>query len=123
MPTRAKGCDILRVPPCCHPDGRTAQRHITPYLLSRTVHRHRCRRLPDPTRPARSSALLLINIGSLVYRHGSGEAPSPQSEPVLGYTEKDVYEDGMLVAGNLLDVRRDLAEIGSLADLCAAEPS
>jgi len=64
----------------------------------------------------------LINVGSLVYRHGSGEAPEAHSEPILGYTEADVYENGLLVGGNLLDVRRDLAEITRLADLCAVEP-
>ncbi len=64
----------------------------------------------------------LINVGSLVYRHGSGEAPQAYSQPTMGYTEADVYEGGMLVAGNLLDVRRDLAEITRLADLCAVEP-
>ncbi|MDY7079432.1 MAG: DNA double-strand break repair nuclease NurA [Chloroflexota bacterium] len=64
----------------------------------------------------------LINIGSLVYRHGSGETPAVYSEPTLGYTETEVYENGTLVAGNLLDVRRDLAEIGRLANLCAVEP-
>ncbi len=74
--------------------------------------------------PDRHGAVLyhLINIGSLVYRHGSGETPEAHSEPTLGYTEADVYENGMLVAGNLLDVRRDLAEITRLADLCAVEP-
>jgi hypothetical protein len=64
----------------------------------------------------------LINIGSLVYRHGSGEAPDAHSEPTLGYTEADLYENGVLVNGNPLDVRRDLAEISRLADLCAVEP-
>jgi hypothetical protein len=75
--------------------------------------------------PDRHGAALyyLINVGSVVYRHGSGEAPEAYSEPTLGYTEQDIYEDRMLVSGNLLDVRRDLAEIGSLADLCAAEQS
>ena len=64
----------------------------------------------------------LINVGSLVYRHGSGKAPAPHSEPSLGYAEADLYENGHLVNGNLLDVRRDLAEITCLADLCAVEP-
>jgi len=63
----------------------------------------------------------LINVGSMVYRHGSGEAPEAYSQPTMGYTEADLYEDGLLVAGNLLDVRRDLAEITRLADLCAVE--
>lgn len=64
----------------------------------------------------------LINVGSLVYRHSSGEPPEAHSEPILGYTEADIYENGLLVDGNLLDVRRDLAETTRLADLCTAEP-
>jgi hypothetical protein len=70
--------------------------------------------------PDRHSAAFyyLINIGSLVYRHGSGEAPEALSEPQLGYKEEDLYESGRTVTGNLLDVRRDLAEITRLADVC-----
>jgi hypothetical protein len=63
----------------------------------------------------------LINVGSLVYRHGSGRPPEAYSQPTLGYAEGDLYEDGALVGGNLLDLRRDLAEVAQLADLCAAE--
>jgi len=74
--------------------------------------------------PDRHGAALyyLINIGSMIYRRGSGETPDASSDPALGYAEEDLYEEGMLVAGNLLDVRRDLAEITRLADLCVAEP-
>jgi hypothetical protein len=64
----------------------------------------------------------LINIGSLVYRHGSGETPEAHSIPFLRYLEEDLYEDSLLVDGNLLDVRRDQAEIAHLADLVKAEP-
>jgi hypothetical protein len=75
--------------------------------------------------PDRHGAALyyLINIGSLIYRHGSGEAPEPQSAATLGYTEDDLYENGTLVAGNRLDVRRDLAELRRLADVCTDERS
>ena len=75
--------------------------------------------------PNRHGAALyhLINVGSLVYRHGSGQTPEQHSQPTLGYAESDLYENGRLVDGNLLDVRRDLAEITCLADLCAAEPT
>ena len=65
----------------------------------------------------------LINVGSLVYRHGSGQAPQARSQSTLAYSEADLYENGLLVSGNLLDLRRDLAEITHLADLCVAEPS
>jgi hypothetical protein len=64
----------------------------------------------------------LVNVGSMVYRHGSGETPEAYSQSTLGYTEADLYENDLLVTGNLLDVRRDVAEITRLADLCAAEP-
>ncbi|MGD9028925.1 MAG: DNA double-strand break repair nuclease NurA [Anaerolineae bacterium] len=75
--------------------------------------------------PDRHGAALytLINIGSLVYRHGSGAVPEARSEAILGYTEDDLYEDGAPVAGNLLDVRRDLAELRRLADVCDDERS
>jgi hypothetical protein len=63
----------------------------------------------------------VINVGSLVYRHGSGEAPEPASAPLLAFTEGDLYEDGFPVEGNALDLRRDLAEVTQLADLCHLE--
>ncbi len=74
--------------------------------------------------PDRHSAVLyyLINIGSLVFRHGSGETPEARSIPALGFREEDLYEGEMLVSGNLLDLRRDCAEISHLADLVEAEP-
>ncbi len=74
--------------------------------------------------PDRHSLALyyLINIGSLVFRHGSGEAPEARSIPTLAFQDEDLYEGDLLVSGNLLDVRRDCAEIAHLADLVEAEP-
>jgi len=73
--------------------------------------------------PDRHGAALyyVINIGSLTYRHGSGKAPEAASHATLAYSEEDLYENGMPVAGNLLDVRRDLAELRRLADVCETE--
>jgi hypothetical protein len=75
--------------------------------------------------PDRHGAALyyLINIGSLVYRHGSGEAPEAKSESMLGYKEDDLYEDGAPVSGNLLDIRRDLGELERLVEVCESEGS
>ncbi|HEC33712.1 MAG TPA: DNA double-strand break repair nuclease NurA [Chloroflexi bacterium] len=64
----------------------------------------------------------LINVGSLVYRHGSGQTPEARSVPDLRYRDEDLYEGSLLVAGNLLDVRRDQAEIEHLAERVEAEP-
>jgi len=74
--------------------------------------------------PDRHSAAMyyLINTASLTYRHGSGQQPIAFSEPELAYKTNDLYEGRLLVQGNLLDVRRDTAEIKRLADAAQVEP-
>ena len=73
--------------------------------------------------PDRHSAAMyyLINTASLTYRHGSGQQPIAFSEPDLAYKTNDLYEGRLLVQGNLLDVRRDTAEIKRLADAAQVE--
>ena len=51
----------------------------------------------------------------------AGSSPSPFSAPDLRYATEDLYEGRLLVQGNLLDVRRDTAEIARLADAAEAE--
>jgi hypothetical protein len=63
----------------------------------------------------------LINIGSIVFRHGSGERPHTRSLPHIAYERDHLYEGRRLVQGNLLDVRRDTAELCELADLAEME--
>ncbi len=75
----------------------------------------------QPDRHAAAS-YYLINVGSLVYRHGSGQTPEARSLPDLRYLDEDLYERNRPVQGNLLDVRRDLAEISHLAGLAEQEP-
>jgi hypothetical protein len=60
----------------------------------------------------------LINVGSLVYRHGSGQAPEAASEPRVA---EAVDVDSSLMAGERIDARRDVAEVHKLADLAEAE--
>jgi hypothetical protein len=62
----------------------------------------------------------LINIGSLVYRHGSGQAPVATSDPSLAHA---VDEAGNPLAQERVNARRDVAEIEKLADLAEAERS
>jgi hypothetical protein len=57
----------------------------------------------------------LINVGSIVLKEGSGETPVPKSTPYLYYKDEDLYEGNRLVQGNLLDVRRELAELQELS--------
>ena len=55
----------------------------------------------------------LINVGSLVYLHGSREAPRAETEPLIG----DAVDDaGNLLTGEQVSARRDVAEIRKLAE-------
>jgi hypothetical protein len=63
----------------------------------------------------------LINTGSIVFRYGSGERPLTRSLPHIAYEREQLYEGKRLVQGNLLDVRRDTAELCELADLAEME--
>ena len=65
----------------------------------------------------------LVNIGSIVFEHGTGKRPQVESEPHLFYKDEDLYEDKRLLQGNLLDIRRDTAELQKLADLARAAES
>ncbi len=74
--------------------------------------------------PDRHSAAMyyLINTASLTYRHGSGEQPQAFTSPDLRFSTEDLYEGRLLVQGNLLDVRRDTAELARLAEAAESEP-
>lgn len=73
----------------------------------------------SPIAPDRHGAALyyVINIGSIVYRHGSGQRPQIDTASELGYTRNRLYENGRLIQGNLLDVRMQIAEMKRLAEL------
>ena len=63
----------------------------------------------------------LINVGSIVYRHGSGEKPQAYNPPPqLYYTPEDVLDaQGRLISPGEVNVKRDLAELQVLVDLAA----
>jgi hypothetical protein len=64
----------------------------------------------------------VINIGSIVFRHGSGRAPVASTDPHLFFTDDQVYPDGAPISGDLVSAQRGLAEMRMLADLTLAEP-
>jgi hypothetical protein len=60
----------------------------------------------------------LLNVGSIIYRHGSGDSPLETIRPALHYEDHDVFVgEGLLVDGAIVGARRDLAEITLLAEL------
>jgi hypothetical protein len=64
-----------------------------------------------------------VNIGGIVFRHGSGQAPSVSTRPRLCYAETEIYPDGRPVTGDLIAAERTLAEMQALAELVLAEPA
>jgi hypothetical protein len=64
----------------------------------------------------------VINVGSIVFRQGTGEAPSVGTDPRLYYAEDDLYPDGNMVAGELVSAMRSVAEADALARLAETEP-
>lgn len=64
----------------------------------------------------------LINVGSIVFRHGLPEAPRCSSQPQVFYEDADLYEeDGGLLPSVMIDAERDVRELGELARLAAIE--
>jgi hypothetical protein len=64
----------------------------------------------------------LINVGSIVFRHGTGEAPQTRTAPEVFYEDADLYEeDGGQIPVVKIDAERDLRELGELARLARAE--
>ncbi len=68
-------------------------------------------------RPDRHAAYLyyLINVGGVVYHHGSSRAPDQFSVPTLRYPQAEINEDTFDDTGGTVNIERDLAEIGMLA--------
>jgi hypothetical protein len=65
----------------------------------------------------------VINVGSIVFRRGSGRAPAVGTQPQLHYSEEQMYPDGYPISSDLVSAERDLAEMQMLANLTQSEPS
>jgi hypothetical protein len=65
----------------------------------------------------------VINVGSIVFRHGTGQAPDVASLPQMRYRDDQVYPGGEPVTGDLVNAERSLAELRTLAALTLAEPA
>ena len=96
-------------------------------------------RFPLPAHPARVNVLAadgsqiypdrhgvalyyLINIGSLAFRHGSGEAPRAASRPAVFFDDAHLYEeDGGQIPSVKIAAERDTRELGELARLAQLE--
>jgi hypothetical protein len=63
----------------------------------------------------------VLNVGSIVFRHGSGQAPDVATAPRLFYTDDQVYPGGELVSSDLVNSERSVAEMRVLAERTLAE--
>ena len=63
----------------------------------------------------------LINIGGLVYYHGDGRSPEPFTAPQLRFPGADLSESTAEFNSASVSIKRDLAEIGVLAEMVQAK--
>ncbi|MGD9369733.1 MAG: DNA double-strand break repair nuclease NurA, partial [Desulfobacteraceae bacterium] len=63
----------------------------------------------------------LINVGSIIYRHGSNQKPDTyRPRPQLYYAPEDILDErGRLISPGEVNVKRDLAELEVLTELSA----
>lgn len=64
-----------------------------------------------------------INVGGIIFRHGTGQQPEVVTVPQLYFTEDQVYPRGQPISGDQVSAERDLAEMRVLANMTVAEPS
>ncbi len=63
----------------------------------------------------------LINIGTIIFRHGSGQAPIVATHPSVYGDAESLYEDDQLVSGPLINARRNLSELVHVVELVLQE--
>ncbi|HNS49586.1 MAG TPA: DNA double-strand break repair nuclease NurA [Anaerolineae bacterium] len=62
----------------------------------------------------------LVNVGGMVFRHGSGQAPETMTSPSLFYREEEVYPEGQPASADLVNALRSVAELRALAAMAPA---
>jgi hypothetical protein len=64
----------------------------------------------------------LLNVGSIVLRQGSGQAPETVSRPALFFADADLYDEaGRLRTPEYVNRQRDRQEVSTLVELAEAE--
>jgi hypothetical protein len=65
----------------------------------------------------------LVNIGAIVYRQGTGDAPTCDSQPHLFYEDTDLYfdEEDNPITAERVNARRDVLEMAELARVAVTE--
>jgi hypothetical protein len=62
----------------------------------------------------------LINIGTIAFRHGSGQAPIVNTYPTVS-SETESPSDDEIISGPVVNARRDVGELTRIADAALAE--
>ena len=63
----------------------------------------------------------VINIGTIVFRHGSGQAPIVNTYPTVSGEAEARPADAESITGPVVNARRDVGELTRIADLALAE--
>ncbi|CAG0935550.1 hypothetical protein TFLX_04391 [Thermoflexales bacterium] len=62
----------------------------------------------------------LINVGTIAFRHGSGQAPIVNTYPSVS-SEAESLSDDELISGPLVNARRDVGELTHIVEIALAE--
>ena len=63
----------------------------------------------------------LVNVGIIAYRHGTKTTPDVHSAAELFFEDGDLLtEQGLLISGSIVNAKRDVAEVGILAQFAPA---
>ncbi len=63
----------------------------------------------------------LINIGTIVFRHGSGQVPRVATYPTVSTDAEELYDEEQMIRGPVVNARRDLGELTQIAELALSE--
>jgi len=63
----------------------------------------------------------LINIGSIIFRHGITRTPEGQTQTYIGADDEELYDGDGVVTNSKISAQRDLRELEKLKELCEAE--
>lgn len=63
----------------------------------------------------------LINIGTIVFRYGSGRAPIVATYPTVSSEAESLDDESETISGPIVNARRDVGELTRIADLALTE--
>jgi hypothetical protein len=61
-----------------------------------------------------------LNVGYIIYEYGTDQPPTVHTEPSLHYREKEIFDGDRLISNAVVNARRTVRELETLANLATA---